>query len=98
MATNFSSLVLYFPAMHEIGISDASDGARVLAFVLAFVIALIPAWGPPLLVRALGERARGPLDRLSGFFTAHRQAIAATLCFGFAALLAVVGVNELIST
>jgi threonine/homoserine/homoserine lactone efflux protein len=98
MATNFSSLVLYFPAMHEIGISDASDGARVLAFMLVFAIALIPAWGPPLLVRALGERARGPLDRLSGFFTAHRQAIAATLCFGFAALLAVVGVNELIST
>jgi hypothetical protein len=69
----------------------------VLAFVLVFTIALIPAWGPPLLVRALGDRARGPLDRLSGFFTTHRQAIAATLCFGFAILLTVVGVNELAS-
>jgi hypothetical protein len=97
MAANFSSLVLYFPAMHAIGISDAGIGAQLTAFALAFTIALIPAWAPPLLVRALGDRARGPLDRLSRFFTAHRQAIAATLCFGFAVLLAVVGVNELVS-
>jgi threonine/homoserine/homoserine lactone efflux protein len=97
MATNFSSLVLYFPAMHAIGISDASTDGRVLAFVLVFVIALVPAWAPPLLVWALGDRARRPLDRLGGFFTNHRQAIAATLCFGFAILLTVVGVNELAS-
>jgi len=98
MATNFSSLVLYFPAMHAIGISEASTGARVVAFVLVFSIALIPAWGPPLLVWALGERARGPLDRMGRFFTAHRPAIAATLCFAFAVLLAVVGTNELVSS
>ncbi len=97
MAANFSSLVLYFPAMHAIGISDASAAARVVAFVLAFTIALIPAWGPPALVTALGDRARGPLDRLSGFFTAHRRTIAVALCFGFAALLTVVGMNELLS-
>jgi threonine/homoserine/homoserine lactone efflux protein len=98
MATNFSSLVLYFPAMHAIGISDAGTGAQVVAFGLAFAIALLPAWGPPVLVEALGDRARRPLDRLSRFFTDHRRAIAATLCFGFAALLLVVGVNELVST
>jgi Sap, sulfolipid-1-addressing protein len=98
MATNFSSLVLYFPAMHAIGISDAGTGACVIAFLLLFTIALLPAWGPPLLIWALGDRARGPLDRMGRFFTAHRSAIAATLCFGFAVLLAVVGVNELISS
>jgi len=49
MATNFSSLVLYFPAMHAIGISDASTGARVLAFLLVFSIALSPAGGHELL-------------------------------------------------
>jgi len=98
MAANFSSLVLYFPAMHAIGISDASAGARVVAFVLVFSIALIPAWGPPASVMALGDRARGPLDRLSRFFTAHRRTIAVTLCFGFAVLLIAVGLNELLSS
>jgi threonine/homoserine/homoserine lactone efflux protein len=98
MATNFSSLVLYFPAMHAIGISDASLGACVVAFLLVFTIALIPAWGPPALVTALGDRARGPLNRLSSFFTAHRRAIAMSLCFGFAVLLVAVGLNELLST
>jgi threonine/homoserine/homoserine lactone efflux protein len=97
MATNFSSLVLYFPAMHAIGISDAGAGDRVIAFLLVFTIALLPAWGPPALVAALGDRAQRPLDRLSGFFMAHRRAIAATLCFGFAVLLTVAGVNELLS-
>jgi len=97
MATNFSSLVLYFPAMHAIGISDASTGARAVAFLLVFSIALSPAWGPPAVVMALGDRARRPLDRLSRVFTSHRRAIAMTLCFGFAALLVVVGLNELLS-
>lgn len=96
MATNFSSLVLYFPAMHAIGISDADATARALALVLLFGIALLPAYGPPLVVGALGERAQAPLDRLSHFFTTHRQAIAAGLCFGFAALLAAAGLHALL--
>jgi threonine/homoserine/homoserine lactone efflux protein len=96
MATNFSSLVLYFPAMHAIGISDTSDEARGLALVLLFTITMLPAYGPPLVVGLLGPRAQRPLDRLSGFFTAHRQAIAATLCFGFAVLLAAAGLHALL--
>lgn len=62
-----------------------------------FTIALLAAWGPPALVAALGDRARRPLDRLSRFFTEHRRAIAATLCFGFAILLTLAGMNELLS-
>lgn len=93
MATNFSSILLVFPAVHEIGTNDASDAARVVAFLLLVTIVLLPAYAPPLVVTLMGERARGPLDAMSRFFTAHRQAIAATLCFAFAALLAVAGLR-----
>jgi hypothetical protein len=96
MATNFTSLVLYFPAMHAIGISDADTSARAVALVLLFSITLLPAVGPPLLVSALGERAQAPLDRLSRFFADHRQAIAATLCFGFAVLLGAAGLHAVL--
>lgn len=95
MATNFSSLVLYFPAMHEIGTSDAGTAARVVAFLLLFAIALLPATGPPLVVTVLGERAQRPLAALSGFFERHRPAIAAGLCFTFALLLTAAGIRDL---
>jgi hypothetical protein len=95
MATNFSSLVLYFPAVHAIGISDAGTTDQVVAFLLLFVLTLLPAIGPPAAVMALGPRATRPLDALSRMFTEHRRGISATVCFGFAALLIVVGLRAL---
>jgi len=96
MLTNFSSIVLFFPAMHAIGISDAGLGAQLLAFVLLYAITLVPAYGPPLIVALLGPRADPLLQRLNGFFTAHHKAIGAGLCFAFAALLAAAGLKVLL--
>jgi hypothetical protein len=95
MLTNFSSVVLFFPAMHAIGISDAGLGAQVLAFVLLYAITLLPAYGPPLLVALLGPRADPLLQRLSRFFTTHHKGIGAGICFAFAALLAVAALKVL---
>jgi fumarate reductase subunit D len=95
MATNFSSLILYFPAMHEIGSSDAGVSAQLVAFALLFAITMLPAVGPPLLVGLLGERARPPLERLNRVFTEHRDTIGALVCFGFAGLLTVFALNAL---
>lgn len=96
MATNFSSLILYFPAVHEIGSSDAGTTAQLVAIVLLFAITMLPAVGPPLVVGLLGERARPPLERLNRIFTEHRDAIGAAVCFGFAALLVVFALNALL--
>ncbi len=96
MLTNFSSIVLFFPAMHEIGISDAGLGAQIVAFVLLYAITLAPAYGPPLLIVMLGPRADPLLQRLNGFFTTHRKGIGAGLCFAFALLLAVAGLKVLL--
>lgn len=93
MASNFSTVVLYFPAMHAIGIADAVAGAKVAAFLLLFAITLLPALGPPLVVTLMGARATPALERLNGFFTVHRRGIGAAICFAFAVLLAVAGLR-----
>jgi threonine/homoserine/homoserine lactone efflux protein len=95
MLTNFSSIVLFFPAMHEIGISDAGLGAQLVAFVLLYSITLLPAFAPPLLVGLLGARAAPLLERLNAFFAAHRRGIGAGLCFCFALLLALAAIKAL---
>ena len=96
MFTNFSSVLLFFPAMHEIGISDASLGGKIGVFVVLYAMTLLPATAPPLIVTLLGPRAKAPLDRLNRLFVDHRSAVSATLCFGFGVLLAAEGVAALL--
>lgn len=96
MVTNFSTVVLYFPAVHAIGIADAALGDKAVAFALLFAITLAAAVGPPLVVTLMGARATPALERLNGFFTAHRRGIGATICFAFALLLAATGLHALL--
>ncbi|MBA2506632.1 MAG: GAP family protein [Thermoleophilaceae bacterium] len=96
MATNFSSILLMFPAVHETGIADVSDGSKavVIAVILCFVLA--PAALPPLTVTALGARGESAMAALDRFFAAHRQAIAAAICFAFAVYLLASGLPKLL--
>ena len=95
MVSNFSTIVLYFPAVHAIGISDAAVDAKVRRVRAAVRDHAAPAVGPPLVVTLMGARATPALQRLNGFFTAHRRGIGATICFVFAVLLAVTGLHAL---
>lgn len=96
MLTNFSSVVLFFPAMHQIGISRVGLAGQLIAFALLYGLTMLPAAGPPLVVTLLGDRATSLLHGLNRFFVAHRQAIGACLCFGFAALLGAAGLHVLL--
>jgi Sap, sulfolipid-1-addressing protein len=96
MLVNFSSIVLFFPAMHEIGISHVGLGGKVVAFLLLYTITLLPALGPPLLVTLGGARATHDLERLDRFFGDHSRAIGSGICFLFSALLAVAGFKVLL--
>jgi threonine/homoserine/homoserine lactone efflux protein len=96
MLTNFSSILLFFPAMHEIATSDAGLGAQLVAFALLYAIALLMAFGPPLFVTLLGSRATPVLARLNGILAAHRRGIGAGLCLAFAVFLALAGVKALV--
>ena len=95
MVANFTSFLLFFPAVHAIGISDADETARIITLLVLMLITLIPAYVPPLVVTVLGARAKAGLDRLGGFVTRHHAAINATICFGFAVYLAVRGIDIL---
>ena len=96
MLTNFSSIFLFFPAMHQIGISSVGLGSKALVTVLLFVVTLLPAIAPPLVVTLMGARATPALERLNRLFTDHRRGIGAGLCFVFAALLTAAGVGGLV--
>ncbi len=96
MLTNFSSIVLFLPAMHAIGIAKVGLADQLIAFVLLYAITLAPAYGPPLVVSLMGPSAKQALDNLNRFFVDHRRTISAVICFGFAALLAFAGLKVLL--
>ena len=96
MATNVTTLALYFPMVHGISTDDASLGVKLAVFAIAFAVVMIPAAGPPLAVWALGERGKSGLARLNEFVTAHHQTINATVCFLFALVLGVPAVKDLL--
>lgn len=96
MATNVTTLALYFPMVHEISTDDASLGAKLVVFAIAFAIVMIPAAGPPLLVTMLGKRGEAGLAKLNAFVTAHHRTINAAVCFLFALVLGVPAVRDLL--
>lgn len=96
MATNVTTLALYFPMVHQIGTDDGSLGVKIVVFAIAFAIVMIPAAGPPLLVAVLGERGKAGLARLNTFVTAHHQTIDAAVCFLFALVLGVPALKDLL--
>jgi hypothetical protein len=96
MLTNFSTIALFFPAIHAIGISTVALAGKVLAFVLLYLITLLPVLIPPLAVTVLGQRATPALGALNRFFVRHHRSVDAGICFVFAALLAIAGLHGLL--
>lgn len=95
MLTNFTTIVLFFPALHEITRSDASETARAIVVVMLAAITMLPVVLPPLAVALLGSRAHRALEALNRFTTAHRRTISAAICLAFAAYLAYGAVQAL---
>jgi len=95
MATNVTTIALYFPAVHEIRSSGVGAADEAIAFVAVFTITMIPAIAPPLLTGAGGASARRRLERLGDWMSRHSRAVSATVAFGFAAFLAAESLPEL---
>lgn len=87
MLTNFTTLVLYVPAVHTIVRSGADTTEKAVVFVILVVIVLLPVLVPLVAVAALGERVRPALARLGDAAAAHSREVSAALCLVFAALL-----------
>ncbi len=95
MVVNFSTLVLFLAALHEITRSTAGTAARIVDFAVVFVITLAPVVVPVGLVAVLGERADAPLAATHTFVGRHSRAIAVTVELVFAAYLVVKGIGTL---
>lgn len=96
MATNFSSIALFVPAVHAIGTAGVSPPRKALAFALLYAITLAPAFGPPVFVSLSGRWGKAILERTNRLLAEHRRGIGAGLCLTFAALLAGKGLSVLL--
>lgn len=96
MLLNFTTLALYFPALHEITASSVSSSDEFIAILVVFMITMIPAYLPLLLTLLFGDRARRVLGRFNAFLGRHHQAITVGICFLFAAYLGVSGLKILL--
>jgi hypothetical protein len=95
MVVNFSTLVLFLPALHEITRSSVGLFDRSVAFALLYVVTLLPVLVPVVLVSVLGKRAQPALEAAHGFVTLHARQIGVVIEVVFAAYLVVRGIGEL---
>ena len=58
------------------------------------MITLMPVYLPPLAGTLIGAPAMRTMRRLDEFLARHSRAIAAIVCFGFAILLGIDGIEE----
>ena len=96
MLVNFTTLALYFPALHEITASSVASSDKFVAIVIVFLITMIPAYLPLLLTLLFGQPARRALEKFNAFLTRHHQGITVGICFLFAAYLGVSGLKILL--
>lgn len=95
MVVNFSSLVLYLPALHEIARSSVGLDGQVVALVLLYLITLLPVLAPVVVVTVLGPRAQPALQATHSFVSRHARQIGIGIEVVFAVYLTAKGVSEL---
>jgi len=95
MGSNLTSLVLVFPAVHDLGRDRLPGVQEALLVGLIALVTLLPSLTPPLLVLFSGTRGQRQLERLKGWTGAHQRQISGALCLGFGLLLAFSGLSNL---
>ena len=95
MLVNFSTLLLFFPALHKISRSSVSLAGKGATWLILVVITLLPVLIPVMLVVILGPRASPLLDRLNTFVGGHSRQITVTIEVLFTVVLIWKGIAEL---
>jgi hypothetical protein len=95
MLVNFSTLVLYLAALHQISHSSVDLTAKTVVGVILIVITLLPVLVPVLLVTVLGHRADPVLAGVNGFVGRHTREITAGVEVIFCLVLLFKGIGEL---
>jgi len=97
MATNFSTIILFMPAIRIITKAHDSFSSDALAMAVFMVIALLPVLLPVSIVTVLGDRASDDLARLNAFVTRRSLAITATIGVVFALYFLTKGISEVLA-
>lgn len=87
MLVNFSTLVLFLPAIREISHSPVGLAQKSLVTLVLVIVTLVAAWLPLALVVAFGRRADPLLSGLNRFVGAHSREITAGIELIFCGLL-----------
>ncbi len=95
MLVNFSTLILFLPALHEITRSSVDAEGRAVAFAVLFVVTLLPVLAPVAVVSLLGERAQPALRATHTFVSDHARRIGMVIEVVFAVYLTLKGISEL---
>lgn len=96
MLSNFSTLVLFLPALHDISRAHVSLSGKVLALGLLLLITLSTLLAPVLAITLLGGRARPVLDRMNQFTSRNQRKINAGIALFFGVWLCYGGLAGLI--
>ncbi len=95
MVVNFSTLVLFLPALHEITRSTVGLVGRGIVFAVLYVVTLLPVLVPVGLVTVMGDRAEPLLESTHAFVTKRTRQIGIVIEVVFAAYLVWKGFAEL---
>ncbi len=95
MLTNFSTLVLYVPAMKDVAVASVGVGTKVAVVALVLAIASVLAWLPVLMDLVAPNTAGRVLGPLNHFMTRHERAVTVTVCFVFMVVLIAKGARAL---
>jgi hypothetical protein len=97
MLLDFTSIVLYLPAIREITKSSAGLGASAVALAVMILFIMLPVLAPVAVATVFGKRADRTLDRLHGFVVAHSTEIAVVVELGFAIYFVIKAVTAISS-
>jgi hypothetical protein len=91
MVTNLTTIVLLIPATHDAATADLPADDRLLVMVVIALITLFPAYGPLLVLAALGRRGPVALAAFGAWLRVHRRTVTVVVSLGFAAYLGISG-------
>jgi len=95
MLTNLTTIVLLVPATREAASAAISRGDRLVVLAVVLVITLLPAYGPLVVLAALGRRGPAALAAMSRWLGSHHRAVTVAVSLGFAAYLGISGLIAL---
>jgi hypothetical protein len=91
MTTNFSTILLYLPAMRAISAARVANSDKVVAVAVALVVTLLPVLVVYLLAVLVPSYSKPVLDRMHGFIDRHQRTIGITIEVVFGVYLVVKG-------